>query len=98
MGHIKIKAHAKGVKIGCRGSGLDAAKAGFKEIADQFDQIKDMYAELDKSEKDEFDAAIGEDLAAALGEGSKTQFESELETAEDLDAIWEKVKPLIAEE
>ena len=57
-----------------------------------------MYAELDKSEKDEFDAAIGEDLAAALGEGSKTQFESELETAEDLDAIWEKVKPLIAEE
>ena len=37
MPGIRVRAHAKGVKIGCRGSGLDAAKAGFKEIADQFD-------------------------------------------------------------
>ena len=95
---IKIKANAKGVKIGVRGSGLDAAKAGFKEIVDQFDLIKDVYVELEKEDKEEFDAAIGEDLSAALAEGSKIQFESELETIDDLDAIWEKVRPLIATE
>ena len=95
---IKIRANAKGVKIGVRGSGLDAAKAGFKEIVDQFDLIKDLYGELDSEEKAEFDAALGEDLTAALADGSKTQFESELETTDDLDAVWDKVRPLIATE
>ena len=65
-------------------------------MVERFDLFKDIYAELDKDEKDEFNAALGKDLAAALADGSKTRFESKLETTDDLDTIWEKVRPLIS--
>ena len=75
---IKIRANAKGIKIGCRGSGLDKANQGFAELCESFDGFKTAYDELDTEGKAELEAAIGEDLCSALAEGSKNQFESEI--------------------
>ena len=97
-GGIKINIKKSNIKVKARGSGLDNAKAGFKDITDQFDQFKECYDKLDQEEKEELNAVLGEDLAQAIADGSKSMFESEIETADDLSAIWDKLQPLIADE
>ena len=92
---IKIKAKAKNIKIACRGSGLEKANQGFAELCESFDGFKAAYDELDQEGKAELEAAIGEDLCGALAEGSKNQFESEIQTHEDLSGSWDKLQAIL---
>ena len=92
---IKIRCKAKGIKIGCRGSGLEKANQGFADLCESFDGFKAAFDELDQEGKAELEAAIGEDLCAALAEGSKNQFESEIQTHEDLSGSWDKLQAIL---
>ena len=94
-GGIAASIRAKNIKIGTRGSGLDNAKAGFKEVCENFDDFNAMYHGLEDDEKAKFDEALGEDLSEALKEGSKNQFESEMENSDDLASNWEKLVVLL---
>ena len=94
-GGIRIKCSKAAIKIKSRGIGADAATAGFREVVEQFDQFKTAYDDLDAEERAELESALGEDLATALKDGSKNQFESEVETLEDVNERWAALKNLL---
>ena len=97
MGGIKASIRKSGIKIGTRGTGLDNAQAGFKEVCENFDEFAKCYNELEEADKVQFDDALGADLTEALKAGSKNQFESEIETTDDLASHWDKLQVLLEE-